>query len=386
MQLKAASLIALVLLVSSTAPALTDHQEGPVWLAGDWHVHTEASHDACAPTNATGFVTEMDPEEGCGDGPHTLSADGATRMRQAQARGLDYLRITDHNTLAGPRSAQAGYQGPVTLVPGYEHSLDGGHAGISSLDLLEAGRFESPPGTTEGFNDLVDRVHQAPGGLFVVNHPTDGDGEGWMRQGFDWSQVDAVEIWNIHWLYRDEVFQGTLATSENDQALDLWTDLLNEGHEIAIVGGSDNHWLLLTAIQGPGQPTTWVQAEAPTAPAILDAVRQGRTYVAWDPALPRLEVTATGPEGITTGLGGTVANGQVSVTVEVTDVPGDRLRLVSCQGIELETTLTSPRQTIALSTPLPPGCWIRADVVTVDDELGPNHLLYRAITSPIYVR
>lgn len=386
--------IAAVMLVPIlAAPALSQADDGPRWLAGDWHVHTTASHDACHPANATGFVTEMDPEDGCGDGPHTLSTPGAVRMREAEARGLDYMRITDHNTLAGMRDAAEGYDGPVTLVPGYEHSLPGGHAGISTLDLLDRGRFDEPDGDTDAavVNAVADDVAEAPGGLFVVNHPTDKTVDDeltvYQQPGFDWTGADAFEVWNIHWLYRDEVFQGHLPSSENDLALDLWTQKLDEGYEIPIVGGSDNHWTILTPIQGPGQPTTWVYADANTPAAILDAVEEGRTYVAWDPAHPRLTFQATETGTGDTKLMGDRLSGQATYTVQVeTTAPGDRLRLVSCDGVKLDERLTGSPTTVDVDLELQEPCWMRAEVVTVDDEAGPEHLLYKAITSPIYVR
>lgn len=376
----------LLLALATAVPALEQADEATgQWLAGDWHVHTSASHDACDPRNATGFVTEMDLEDGCGDGPHTLSAPGRVRMLEAESRGLDYVRLTDHNNLAGPKDARDGYDGPVTLVPGYEHSLSGGHAGISTLDLFDRGLFESPPGTAAGFNDLMDEVHAAPGGLFVVNHPTDGDGEGWMRDGFDWSSVDAFEVWNIHWLFRDDVFLGTVGTSENDEALELWTSLLNDGHELPIVGGSDNHWLATSAIQGIGQPTTWVFAEANTPEAILEAVHDGRTYLSWDFAGPRISLRASSASVTDAMIGDTVPTGEpVTFEVTVTGTAAERVRLVTCDGVQDEQPATPVGFEVTLS--FEQACWARVDVLDVDDELGPSKLLYRGLTSPIYVR
>lgn len=375
------------LMVTSVAAGLPADPTGEAedeaeWFAGDWHVHTHASHDACNPANATGFAE--DPEEGCGDGPHTLSASGSTRMRQAEARGLDYLRITDHNNLGGPTDARENYDGPVTLVPGYEHSLPGGHAGISTLNLFERGLFPTPD--QEGLNDLADEVREEPGGLFVVNHPYDGGPSVWTQEAFDVGKADAVEVWNIHWLWRDDVFGPVVGTSNNDQALAYWTRALNDGHELPIVGASDNHWLATGAIQGPGQPTTWVKADANEPAELIEAVHEGRTYVTWDFVGPRVTFTATGPSGEAI-VGDELATGeQLTFRAEVTAGAGERIRFVSCHGVEAESLPGVPFAEVTLT--FEEDCWVRADLVHVDDAGGaaPDKFAYRAITSPIYVR
>lgn len=380
-----AILVTLVTVAGSVPAAVgTQTADDGVWLAGDWHVHTSSSHDACHPANATGFAEDL--EDGCGDGPHTLSAPGSIRMREAEARGLDYVRITDHNTLAGPRDAQANYDGPVTLVPGYEHSLPGGHAGISSLGLLDRGLFPDPS-DPDGINETIDAVHEELGGLFVANHPYDGGPSVWTTSTADWDRIDAYELWNIHWLWRDDVFGPVSGTSNNDQALDLWTELLNQGHELPIVGASDSHWLATSGVQGPGQPTTWVKAEANEPAAIIEAVHEGRTYIAWDSAAPRVSVQATSASGETAGLGDTVGPGETTLDAEVHVAEPSRLRFVSCQGLEHNVPMPTDVGRAEIEVVLPADCWIRVDVVTVDDAAGnaPDDLVYRAVTSPIYV-
>jgi hypothetical protein len=379
-----AALVASLVVVSATPAASlpTDGADDRTWLAGDWHVHTNASHDACAAHNVPGLLS--DPSDGCGDGPHTLSADGATRMRQAEARGLDYLRITDHNTLGGPLHAQANYEGPVTLVPGYEHSLPDAHAGVSSLTLLDRGIFEDPS-EASAIDPWIDAVQGEPGGHVTANHPFSGGSSAWTEGHSDPAAWDAIEIWNIHWLWRDEVTNGFTDASNNGETLDLWTQLLNQGHELPIVGASDNHWLATTAVQGPGQPTTWVKATADTPSAILEAAREGRTYVTWDPVGPRVALTAEGPSGEAI-VGDHVPTGEeVTFRAEVTAGAGERIRFVSCNGLEHESPPGAPVAEVTLT--FAEDCWMRVDLVTVDDlgGSGPDDLVYRAITSPVYV-
>lgn len=382
-----AGLLAAVVVVSVIPAASSgplDDGDELTWFAGDWHVHTVASHDACDPQNADGFVDDL--EDGCGDGPHTLSADGETRMRQAQARGLDYLRITDHNNLGGPLDAEANYEGPVTLVPGYEHSLPGGHAGISTLDLLEDGVFDTPEDAS-GIDDLIDEVHTYEGGFFVANHPYSGGPSVWTTDETDVASWDAIELWNIHWLWRDEVTQGTVSASNNDRTLDLWTQLLNEGHALPIVGASDNHWLATTGVQGPGQPTTWVKAADNEPAELIEAVQEGRTYVSWNPAGPRVTFTAQTSGGETAIPGDEVPTGEeVTFRAEVMAGAGERIRFVTCQGLEAESPPGVPTAEVTFA--FGESCWVRVDVLHVDDAggQGPDDLVYRAITSPIYVR
>ena len=74
------------------------------WLAGDFHSHTVHS-----------------------DG--SLSVGGLAAL--AVSRGLDFLAVTDHNTVSHhPQLAEISARYGITLLPGQEVTTDTGHANV----------------------------------------------------------------------------------------------------------------------------------------------------------------------------------------------------------------------------------------------------------------
>jgi predicted metal-dependent phosphoesterase TrpH len=150
---------------------------------------------------------------------HTSFSDGLGApvdvLERAEARGLDGLAITDHNTLEGYfRAREVG--GGLVLVPGYEVVTDSGH-------ILVYGLEELPPGVES--IDYVDLVGWARGrgGLCVIAHPGIGS-----FHLCDWGSCvpDAVEVLNAS--YPLEFFVGRGLR-------------LSERLEVPGVGGSDAH-------------------------------------------------------------------------------------------------------------------------------------------------
>src|SRR5690606_22485375 len=86
---------------------------------------------------------------------------------------------------------------------------------------------------------------------------------------------DTVEVWNIGHHIQPPVPSG----SSNDDSERCWEGLLGAGHPAGATGGSDAHWLATAAVQGVGQPTTWVHAEESSAAGVLRALAEGRTSI-----------------------------------------------------------------------------------------------------------
>ncbi|HVL54588.1 MAG TPA: CehA/McbA family metallohydrolase, partial [Vitreimonas sp.] len=220
-------------------PRLVEAKDGGggdgVWLAGDLHTHTTYSHDVWS-----GPGDDNTPASDF----YTLGWSPAEQIAIAEARLLDYLAITDHDDVRA--LADPGYRSSrLTLIPGYEHSLSRGHAGCLGV----TSRFTGiATGTDEGALALRDAVHDA-GGLFILNHPFYGSG--WRYSPL--VRPDAVEVWNIGWPYRREIF-GFTNTSENYKSLPYWEESFLASGRMPATGGSDNHWRSTTAIQGAGQP------------------------------------------------------------------------------------------------------------------------------------
>jgi hypothetical protein len=198
---------------------------GRRWLAGDLHAHTVHS-----------------------DGVMTVPALAAL----AAERGLDFLAVTDHNTVshhAELPAAAARYQ--VSLIPGQEVTTDQGHAGV----LGDTGwiDFREEP-------DAWLAAAEAGGGLMSVNHPIAGP-VSWlypMRR-----RPPLAEVW--HWSWLDPSWTTPLA----------WWQAWDP--DVIPVGGSD--WHRPGSDAPPGTPTTWVEAEACEPDAILAALGAGRVAI-----------------------------------------------------------------------------------------------------------
>jgi hypothetical protein len=219
--------------------------DGRPWLAGDFHGHSTPS-----------------------DGAHTLPNLAVI----AAARGLDFMAVTDHNTISHhPLLAAAGRHAGITLVPGQEVTTEFGHANAFG----DIGWIDFREGTDEWLRATAER-----GGLLSVNHPVSGDCA-WRRSGAE--RTPAAEVWHGSW--SDRTDGGALA---------WWT-----AHDCAQtpIGGSDWHGLSTNA--PPGAPTTWVACEDDD---ILGGVAAGRTAISIDrdgPVLLRVgdEFVAIGADG-----------------------------------------------------------------------------------------
>ena len=187
---------------------------------------------------------------------HTVHSDGELSVPElavlAVERGLDFLAVTDHNTVSHHAElAAAARRYGITLLPGQEVTTDGGHAGA----LGEVGwvDFRREP------DDWLDAT-EARGGLLSVNHPFAGP-VSWtypMRR-----RPPLVEVW--HWSWLDKRWTTPFA---------WW--LAWDATAIP-VGGSD--WHRAGNDAPPGQPTTWVECAGTEPGDVLDGLRAGRVAI-----------------------------------------------------------------------------------------------------------
>jgi len=224
--------------------------DGRRWLAGDLHAHTVHSDGALT-------VTEL--------------------AALAVQRGLDFLAVTDHNTISHHAElAAASSRYGITLLPGQEVTTAGGHAGaLGDVGWID---FRREP---DHWLDMTERG----GGLLSINHPIAGP-VSWthpMRR-----RPPLVEVW--HWSWLDLRWTTPLA---------WW---LAWDPAAIPVGGSDWH---RDGSDAPlGKPTTWVQSAGIGPGAILDGLRAGRVAISAEPDGPVLlrqdgELVAVGGDGLT---------------------------------------------------------------------------------------
>jgi hypothetical protein len=346
-----AALLTLVLVLLA-APAASA-REGE-WLAGDLHVHTTYSHDS--------YGGPGDDNTGAEEA-YTLGHSVNSQFSVAASRGLDYLAITDHNDIRSQADPGFG-AGGVIGVPAYENSLRG-HA-----QMLGATRLYDNGDMSATAVDALAGALRADGGVFGVNHPAEGATE-WPAEP-DWEYgyevvPDTVEVWNVSPLYQPPL----PSASSNDDAIRYWEGWLDRGERVAATGGSDNHSLATTAVQGAGQPTTWVFAADRTATGVLAGIREGRTFVSHQPPAlggpaAFLEADGDGDGTFESIVGDSVAPGS-ELRVRVERAPGSLLRLVTDGGAEAfaPVAVTGPRFEHRFAAPAG-ASWIRAELLEPD--------------------
>ncbi len=363
------------------ALALAPSAQAGEWLAGDLHAHTTYSHDSYG---------------GPGDdntGPEELYTAGHTVASQfsvAASRGLDFLAITDHNDVRSQSDPGFGSSGVIGL-PGYENSLQGHAQMLGARRVYDNGDGDATAASA------VAKALRRDGGVFQINHPGGGD----WGYGYD-VRPDTVEVWNIARFYQPPLPSG----SDNDDAVRFWEGWLDRGRRIGATGGSDNHYLATTAVQGVGQPTTWVWAKQRTPAGVLTGLRAGRTSISDQPPGVgpelRLKADGNGDGTFEARIGATVRPGS-KLRVRTSGAVGTFARLITDGGRQAAgpVAITVPGQRIDFSVP-EQATWVRAELFDPDlaAERGAlcdglvgsgttycrSQLLVRAMTSPIYLR
>jgi PHP domain len=190
---------------------------------------------------------------------HTVHSDGAQTVPElaafAASRGLDFLAVTDHNTISHHAElAGASRRYGIALLPGQEVTTAFGHANVfGDIGWVD---FRQP---ADAWLDASERA----GGLMSVNHPIAGP-VAWLHPMT--RRPPLVEVW--HWSWLDLSWTIPLSWWQ------AW-----DGAAIP-VGGSD--WHRAGSDAPPGQPTTWAEVaeEAADDPAaILAAVQAGRVAI-----------------------------------------------------------------------------------------------------------
>ena len=246
-------------------PAL---MRGARWYAGDLHAHS-----------------------GHSDG-RTASPDGA-RLKvpahrvfdAARREGLEFVALTDHNTAshwADVDRLQPLYPG-LLLLHAREVTTYRGHMNAFGEHTFVDFRL----GPSRSLRDVASDI-RAAGAFVSINHPAAPDDERCM--GCGWNDHDATTIGAINAV---EIVNSDMADGPLS-GWHVWADLLNQGHRLVAIGGSDEHTPDETADRRLGRPTTMIYAEGLSEASLLAGLRRGRVYVRTRGANgPALELTAS---------------------------------------------------------------------------------------------
>ncbi|MEZ4681237.1 MAG: CehA/McbA family metallohydrolase [Caldilineaceae bacterium] len=336
-----------------------------VWDAGaDYEISIVAELDERATTifPATATVTEpYPPQVRAGEGlrwlrgdlqSHTYHSDAKGSLEQliAKARvlNLDFLAVTDHNTVSHQPHLAALAGEDLLLLYGQEVTTYYGHMNVWGTRRWCDFRCR----TAADIGAIIVLAH-ANGGLCSINHPKQG-GPAW-EYGFD-LPVDTMEVWQGPWPYR------------NAESLALWDRLLTTGQQLRAVGGSDYHCPAgdETNLLRLGQPTTWVLARERSHQGILEAIYAGRTSISAQPTGPRIALSgvATGQDNRSVMMGAVlpVAPGTtVAVSATVEAGAGYMLQFVVDGWPLAQELIRTTEQTVTITTPVTR--YVRAELI-----------------------
>jgi len=318
------------------------------WYRGDLHSHTHHS-------DAAGSLSDL--------------------VAAARARGLDFVAVTDHNTVSHlPHLAAAGGDA-LLLIPGQEITTYYGHANAWGIQSWQEFRCRDDATMAR----IIDAVHAA-GGLFSANHPKD------VGPPWEYSPdlpFDCVEVWQAVW------------AANNYQSLAFWDNLLQQGRRVVAVGGSDKHVAPFTgqlSFYDIGTPTTWVYAGELSAAGILDGIRAGHVFISADPQGPELYLAADADDdGVYESMMGDevfIAAGRpVMLRAQVVGGRGLALRIVSGEGVKSVPVESDDFAHCWQARPKDDTFYRLELVEPGDGEVArhPATLVRRALSNPIYV-
>ena len=326
-----------------------------------------AGNTAIAPRGKPGAVIRAVPGWYRGDlHSHTDHSDASDRsvtqlIEAARSVGLDFLFVTDHNTIS-PLAEVDAAAGPALLTAGgMELTTFWGHALVLGTRQWVDWRFR--PG-----DDTINRLAQdvyANNQLFIMAHPCSGGdpyctGCVWRFGKMMPGAARIVEVWNGRW-------DGD---SNNELALALYYDWLNQGHRLVATAGSDTH--NTADYTAPGFNV--VYADQLSEAALLRAIRAGHLYLSNG---PRLILEACELDGSQRMMGDTVTQA-ADVTVDWQDAPDGATVRVLANGQLLHQQAADGQGSITWPATPADAAWLIAEMRGADGVL-------HSLTNPIFL-
>lgn len=335
-------------------------------------------------------------------------------VSRAEKANLDFLAITDRNTMASIFDPQYASKS-VVLIPAMEWGTD--QRGVA---LIYGPRtMPDPPRTVEAAQAECIRV-QAQGGVFAIAHPC------FPTAPWQWglSYVNAVQVWARGWrdvppmalkqlgdvykerekLTAEQVANGRkpqlvhsiaaaaadseiASVSANMQAAKFWDYEMVRGLMAAPIGGSGT-----ASPKVPmGSPVTYIRAREKSLPAIMEGFRQGHVYVSSGVDGPRLTFRADvlGDGRVDVDMGGVIPLNALTIfEVGVSNAEGRKLEVLQNGRPILSKNIEGPGFVTAFEQKPDAPCNYRVRIVGAPVNFrggfGPNEVF--AMSSPIYAQ
>ncbi len=324
---------------ASAPPVVSARREpdrGPGWFRGDLHSHTVHSDASCT---VAGLV------------------------ELARRYGLDFLYLTDHNTVSSlPEVLALGDERLLTLG-GVELTTFWGHAVCLGTRQWIDWRVRPDDGRMAA----IARQVMADGQLFIIAHPQSvGDptctGCRWEYPQMMPGTAQLVEIWNGPWA----------GDSNNEPALHTWYTWLNRGHRLVATAGSDVHGESGYA-DGPGFAVVYAQRLAEAD--LLHSLRAGHLYLS---AGPSLTFTGAAAGGIQAMMGDQVQADQVALACTWDGCPAGAVVRIVADGQVVHSLPAGVRGDYSWTLTPAEARWCVVEIRAAGGEM-------LAITNPIYL-
>jgi hypothetical protein len=287
----------------------------------------------------------------------------------ASARGLDFIAVTDHNTIShydALRELQP-YFDKLLFIPGREITTFWGHANLFGPTEFIDFRVGTTVPSMQSLFEQANRMHA----ILSINHPNAPTGE--ICMGCGWTPKDALDP---HLIQSMEAVNGG-AEEGQYSGISFWEKYLNQGDRITAIGGSDNHNAQIPASgkNAIGSPTTVIYANDLSVASLLDGIRKGHVFIDLSASRDRkLEISAEddGQKAMMGDALSATAGSTLQISAHLIACDGNQLRfLLDGQPVAaLAANITKPDQTIALTLPADgKKHWLRPDVITPEGKL-----------------
>jgi predicted metal-dependent phosphoesterase TrpH len=332
------------------APFTRVIRPGPGWFGGDLHAHSGHSDGRSQSASGVSIPTPA----------HRV-------FDAAQRAGLDFVLLSEHNTASHWLDVDRlqPYFDTMLLLHGREVTTYRGHANTVGERQFAEFRLPEPAASPAPLLEAI-----ATSGAFIsVNHPMRPDDETCM--GCGWNVIDDAVMRSVHGV---EVVNGTTRTGPMS-GWGFWARLMNAGHRVVAVGGSDDHTIDSGDDARLGQPATLVYARELSENAIVEGLKSGRVYVrTFGMTGPTLDFSATDPLGRRYEMGMSLPAGEVTLGAETVDAKGQSLEWIRNGSVINAVTIGSEANRFA--TRGSPGDWFS---VVIRDRRGEPTVMSNAI-------
>jgi len=243
---------------------------------------------------------------------HTLHSDASWTPQDlvaaARQQGLDFIALTDHNTISPLAEMATLGDDQLLTLGGQELTTFWGHAVcLGAHDAWIDWRVDREG---RSMTTIATQLY-AKGQLYIIAHPyAIGDpyctGCRWLYTAMMPGTARLIEVWNGPW-FGDHPLEHNC----NEDGLAFYYRCLNEGRQLVMTAGSDAHGSKHYE-RGPGFNV--VYAEALSEQGILRGLAAGHSYLSVGPVLHLQAETAGGDTAMMGDLLPTAAHTDFMVT------------------------------------------------------------------------